>query len=201
MLPVSLSRCLAALLFALAPVLAEADEPQRPIVDLMTTLGPIAIELDAEHAPKTTANFLRYVNEGYYDGLVFHRVIDGFMVQGGGYNKLLDARPTHEPIQNEADNGLKNVRGSIAMARTGEPHSATAQFFINLVDNTSLDHTAPTPEGWGYAVFGRVIAGMEVVDAMAKVPTSARGPFPGDVPDQDILIEKATVRTGAEASP
>ncbi|TAN47989.1 MAG: peptidyl-prolyl cis-trans isomerase [Methylococcaceae bacterium] len=161
-------------------------------VKLQTSLGSIVIQLDREHAPLTTDNFLAYVKEGFYDGVVFHRIIPGFMAQGGGFSADFEQKSTHAPIKNEADNGLKNKRGTIAMARTSDPDSATAQFFINLVDNTALDFTSATPRGWGYAVFGAVTEGMEVVDAMAKVPTGSRGPH-ADVPKTPILIEKATV--------
>lgn len=161
-------------------------------VKLQTSLGNIVIRLDREHAPLTTDNFLTYVKEGFYDGVIFHRVIPGFMAQGGGFTADFDQKSTHAPIKNEADNGLKNRRGTIAMARTSDPDSATAQFFINLADNQPLDFTSATPRGWGYAVFGEVTEGMDVVDAMAKVPTGTRGPH-ADVPKTPILIEKASV--------
>ncbi len=165
----------------------------NPIVELNTGKGTIVLQLDRAKAPKTVENFLRYVKEGHYDGTIFHRVIPGFMIQGGGLTAELREKPTHAPIRNEADNGLKNLRGTIAMARTSDPHSATAQFFINLKDNAFLDHTAPTTQGWGYAVFGKVIEGMDVVDAIARVPTGTQG-FHQDVPKETITIEKATVR-------
>lgn len=162
-------------------------------VQLHTNLGDIVIRLDAEKAPVSTANFLSYVKEGFYDGTIFHRVIPGFMAQGGGFTQDYKQKSTHAPIKNEADNGLVNKRGTIAMARTPDPNSATAQFFINYVDNSFLNYKSPTPQGWGYAVFGEVVKGMEVVDEMAKVPTGAGGPFPTDVPQKAIVIEKATV--------
>jgi peptidyl-prolyl cis-trans isomerase B (cyclophilin B) len=165
----------------------------KPIVELRTTKGTIVLELDRKKAPKTVENFLRYVEEGHYDGTIFHRVIPNFMIQGGGMTADMKEKPTHAPIPNEADNGLKNLRGTIAMARTSDPHSATAQFFINLKDNGFLDHTAPTTQGWGYAVFGRVVEGMDVVDAIARVPTGTKG-FHQDVPKEPIVIEKAVAR-------
>ena len=155
--------------------------------------GVITLELDAEKAPKCTANFLSYVNKGHYDGTIFHRVIPGFMVQGGGFEPGMTQKPTDAPIDNEANNGLKNNHYTIAMARTSDPHSATSQFFINVQDNDFLNHTAPTPSGWGYAVFGKVIEGTEVVDAIAQVATGRRG-FHDDVPKDDVLITKAVLR-------
>ena len=156
------------------------------------TQGVITLELDAKNAPKTTENFLNYVNNGFYDGTIFHRVIKNFMIQGGGFTADMKQKPTNDPIENEGKNGLKNDKYSIAMARTSDPHSATAQFFINVVDNDFLNHTAPNPQGWGYAVFGKVTAGQNVVDEIARVPTSTRG-FYGDVPVDDIVIEKAEI--------
>ena len=162
-------------------------------VKLHTNLGDVVLQLDAVKAPLSTANFLTYVKEGFYDGTIFHRVIPGFMAQGGGFTKDFEQKSTHKPVQNEANNGLPNKRGSVAMARTSDPNSATAQFFINLVDNTFLNHKSPTPQGWGYAVFGEVVEGMDVVDAMAKIPTGRGGPMSSDVPQQPIVIEQATV--------
>lgn len=162
------------------------------MIRFTTNLGVIDIELDHEHAPNTAANFERYVKEGFYDGVIFHRVIKGFMIQGGGFEPGMVQKETHEPIENEAANGLKNDRYTIAMARTMDPHSATAQFFINVADNDFLNHTAPTPNGWGYAVFGKVVAGTDVVDQIAKVKTGQRG-FYGDVPVEDIVIQKAEI--------
>jgi len=167
-----------------------SDTPSK--VKLTTSLGVIIIQLNPEKAPISSANFLTYVNEGFYNNTIFHRVIPGFMAQGGGFDAGLNQKATHDPIKNEADNGLTNKRGSIAMARTNVPDSASGQFFINYKDNASLNHTSPTPSGWGYAVFGEVIEGMDVVDAMAKQPTGNRGGFQ-DVPKTDIIVEKAEV--------
>ncbi len=167
-----------------------SDTPNK--VKLTTTLGTIVIQLDTEKAPVSSKNFIQYVKDGFFDGTIFHRVIPGFMAQGGGFTTDFEQKPTRDPIKNEADNGLKNTRGSIAMARTSDPNSATAQFFINLKDNAFLDHTSPTPNGWGYAVFGQVIEGMDVVDEMAKQPTGNKGPHQ-DVPKTDIVITKAEV--------
>lgn len=153
-----------------------------------TNLGNIELALDDATAPKTVANFLRYVDAGHYAGTIFHRVIAGFMAQGGGYDERYEKKPTNPPVENEADNGLKNVRGSVAMARTGDPHSATAQFFINLVDNTFLNHTAKTSSGWGYTVFGKVTSGMDVVDRMAGLATGPAGPFAKDAPNEQVVI-------------
>ncbi|MFA7679604.1 MAG: peptidylprolyl isomerase [Pigmentiphaga sp.] len=155
-------------------------------------MGRIVLELDDVKAPISTANFLDYVRSGHYDGLIFHRVINNFMVQGGGMTPDMREAPTRAPIQNEANNGLKNTRYSVAMARTPNPHSATAQFFINVQDNGFLNHTAPTAQGWGYAVFGQVVQGREVVDKIKAVPTTQRGPH-RDVPVQPITIQKAEV--------
>ena len=161
-------------------------------VKLTTTLGEIIIQLNPEKAPVSSANFLTYVNEGFYNGTIFHRVIPDFMAQGGGFDTSFNQKAVHAPIKNEANNGLTNNRGTIAMARTNDPNSATAQFFINYKDNSFLNHTSQTPNGWGYAVFGEVIEGMDVVDAMAKQPTGNRGGHQ-DVPKTDIVIEKAEV--------
>jgi len=159
---------------------------------LKTNKGDITLTLDAEKAPKTVANFLAYVNSGHYDGTIFHRVIDNFMIQGGGMAPGMKQKPTQAEIENEANNGLKNVNGSIAMARTSEPHSSSSQFFINVNDNDFLNHTSPTAQGWGYAVFGAVSDGMDVVNAIRKVKTGSSG-FHQDVPTEDVVIEKATV--------
>jgi peptidyl-prolyl cis-trans isomerase B (cyclophilin B) len=164
-----------------------------PQVKLQTTLGDVVLKLNAEKAPISVKNFLAYVKEGHYDGTIFHRVIPGFMAQGGGYTEKFQQKPTHPPIKNEADNRLLNKRGTIAMARTPDPDSATAQFFINYADNGFLDYKSSTPSGWGYAVFGEVVQGMDVVDKMATVPTGRGGPMPTDVPQTPIVIEKATV--------
>lgn len=160
------------------------------MVELQTNHGNIRIELDTEHAPKSSENFLAYVRSGHFDGTVFHRVIDGFMIQGGGFEPGMKQKPTLAPIQNEANNGLKNERYTVAMARTSDPHSATAQFFINVADNAFLDHTAPTAQGWGYAVFGKVVEGQDVVDQIKGVKTGRKG-FHDDVPQEDVVILKA----------
>lgn len=161
----------------------------NPSVEIKTNLGAIQIELYADKAPKTVENFLNYVKDDYYNGTVFHRVIAGFMIQGGGFDQSYAQRPTRQPIENEAWNGLKNIIGTIAMARTNEPHSATAQFFINVANNNFLDYTASTMQGYGYAVFGKVTAGMEVVKNIAGTATGANGPFNRDVPQKMIVIE------------
>ena len=161
-------------------------------VKVTTTLGAFIIRLNTEKAPVSSANFLTYVNEGFYNGTIFHRVIPGFMAQGGGFDTSFKQKAVHAPIKNEANNGLVNSRGTLAMARTNDPNSATAQFFINYKDNSFLNHTSPTASGWGYAVFGEVIEGMDVVDAMAKQATGNRGGHQ-DVPKTDIVIEKAEV--------
>ena len=163
-----------------------------PKVLLKTNHGPIALQLDAAKAPETTANFLQYVRSGFYAGTLFHRVIPGFMIQGGGMTSGMKPKSPGKSIKNEAANGLKNRRGSIAMARTSDPHSASAQFFINLKDNDFLDHTAPNAQGWGYCVFGAVESGMEAVDAIAKVSTGRSG-MHADVPQQEVTIESAEV--------
>lgn len=187
----------AALAFTLAAALgvSQAQPPSKkgnPMIRMTTSQGVIDIELFEKEAPATTANFLQYVKDGFFDGVVFHRVIPGFMVQGGGFAPGMKQKPTRATIQNEADNGLKNKRGTLAMARTSDPHSASAQFFINLVDNSFLDFTAKNDRGWGYAVFGRVTAGMDVVDKIAKAPTANVGGH-GDVPVQDVVIQSAKV--------
>ena len=162
------------------------------MIRFTTNKGVIDIELDHEHAPKSSANFEQYVRDGFYDGTIFHRVIKGFMIQGGGFERGMKEKATRAPIENEAANGLKNNKYTIAMARTSAPHSASSQFFINVVDNDFLNHTAPNPQGWGYAVFGKVTAGQNVVDEIARVPTSTHGYY-GDVPVDDIVIEKAEI--------
>ena len=162
-----------------------------------TSKGTITLELDGEKAPATVANFAEYARSGFYDGTIFHRVIDGFMIQGGGFTKGMNQKETRAPIRNEAMNGLKNARGTIAMARTMVVDSATSQFFINLVDNGFLDFRNPTPQGFGYAVFGKVTKGMEVVDKIAKVPTGNRG-MHQDVPVKPVVIKKVTVEEAAK---
>jgi peptidyl-prolyl cis-trans isomerase B (cyclophilin B) len=169
----------------------------KPQVVLETTLGNITIELDRAKAPMTTKNFLSYVEAGFFDGLIFHRVIPDFMIQGGGFTAEMRQKTTEAPIMNEADNGLKNDRGTLAMARTMDPHSATAQFFINLKDNGFLNFTSQSTQGWGYAVFAKVIEGMDVVDQIAKVKTGSHGPHQ-DVPLDAVIIEKAYVKDAEE---
>ena len=173
----------AGLCFSLAALAA------NPMVEMKTNLGNMTLELYPDRAPKTVANFLRYVKSGFYKGTIFHRVIDNFMLQGGGFDTHLRQKETAAPIPNEANNGLKNAIYTLAMARTMDPDSATAQFFINVRDNDFLDHTAPTPNGWGYAVFGQVVKGQDVVMKIATVPTGAKGPFSSDVPQRDVVIE------------
>ncbi len=161
-------------------------------VILHTNHGAIGIELDAERAPRTTENFLEYARSGHYDNTVFHRVIDGFMIQGGGFEPGMRQKPTRAPIDNEAANGLRNDKYTIAMARTSDPHSATAQFFINVADNDFLNHTAPTAQGWGYCVFGKVVDGTDIVDRIKGVRTGRSG-FHENVPSEDVVIERAEV--------
>ena len=166
------------------------------MVRLHTSLGQITITLDAEKAPKTVANFLEHVKKGHYDGTIFHRVIDGFMIQGGGFEPGMKQKRTGAPVKNEADNGLKNAPYTLAMARTSDPHSATAQFFINVADNDFLNYTGQTPQGWGYCVFGRVTEGQDVVDRIKKVRTGSRAGHQ-DVPQEDVLIEQAEIVVAA----
>ena len=165
-------------------------DASNPLVLLETSSGDILIELFPDKAPKTVENFLEYVDGGFYDNTIFHRVIKGFMIQGGGYGPRMDEKPTREAIENEADNGLKNERGTLAMARTSDPHSASAQFFINLTDNDFLNYTEKNTQGWGYCVFGKVSEGMHVVDAIAKVKTGVQG-MHDDVPTDMVLITSA----------
>lgn len=174
---------------AAAPTPAKAGNPR---VELETSLGKIVIELDTEKAPKTVENFLGYVKSGFYDGTIFHRVIPGFMIQGGGFTADMQQKKTQPPIANEADNGLKNKRGTLSMARTNDPMSATSQFFVNVNDNRSLDYTAKTPGGWGYAVFAKVVEGMDVADKIVNVKRGRRGPY-DDVPEVVVEIKKATL--------
>ena len=182
-------------LLVLLPTLALAAPAPggNPMVKFETSKGTIMLELDQAKAPKTVANFLEYVRGGFYDGTIFHRVIKGFMAQGGGFTANMEEKATRPPIENEAGNGLKNARGSIAMARTNVVNSATAQFFINLVDNGFLNHKGDTPGGFGYCVFGKVVKGMEVVDAIAAIPTGQGGPFGSDVPTETVTIKKASI--------
>ena len=163
----------------------------NPQVELhIANYGVITLELDAAKAPKSVENFLAYVNKGHYNNTIFHRVIPGFMVQGGGFEPGMTQKASDAPIENEANNGLKNANYTVAMARTSDPHSATAQFFINVADNGFLNHTAPSAQGWGYAVFGKVVSGTDVVDKIKAVKTGRSG-FHGDVPKEDVIIEKA----------
>jgi peptidyl-prolyl cis-trans isomerase A (cyclophilin A)/peptidyl-prolyl cis-trans isomerase B (cyclophilin B) len=181
---------IAAAAFATAPALAQR-------VEIDTTAGRIVLELDAKAAPQTVENFLGYVKSGHYDGTQFHRVIDGFMVQGGGYTADFTQKPTRPPVRNEGESstkaGLLNTPGTVAMARTADPHSASAQFFINVADNKFLNYTEPTSRGYGYTVFGKVVEGMDVVNKIAKGPTGSGGPFPKDVPATRVLIKSARV--------
>lgn len=163
-----------------------------PQVELNTNKGRIVLELNTEKAPKTAANFLEYVRDGFYDGVIFHRVIDGFMIQGGGFDENFKEKATRDAIENEADNGLSNDVGTIAMARTQAPHSASAQFFINVKNNSFLNHTSKTAQGWGYAVFGKVVEGMDVVEAIKGVRTGNRG-YHADVPLENVVIESAII--------
>jgi len=190
---VRFSRLLTAALLSwgiLSSALAAAANPQ---VEFKTNVGSFVAELYADKAPATVDNFLRYVNDGFYKGTIFHRVIPGFVVQGGGFSKDFQQKPTREPVKNEAANGLKNETATLAMARTSDPNSATAQFFINLKDNSSLDHRAPNPREYGYTVFGRVVKGMDVVQRIAAIPTGASGPFPAEVPQQTVIVEETKV--------
>lgn len=180
------------LLLFLVPLAVWGEQP-APRVRLATSHGVIVLELYPDKAPKTVANFLDYVRSGFYDGTIFHRVVPNFVVQGGGFDTSFRHKPTKAPVANEATNGLSNLRGTVAMARTAEVHSATSQFFINLKDNTFLDHRDTTPRGYGYCVFGKVVEGMEVVDAIAAIPTGPGGPFPAEVPQKPVVILKAEV--------
>ncbi len=164
---------------------------ESPKVLLSTTHGDMVIELAEDRAPVTVANFLQYVEDGFYDGTIFHRVIEGFMIQGGGFTQDFSRKPTRAAIPNEANNGLRNHRYTISMARTNAAHSATAQFFINSEDNRNLDHTSPTPRGWGYAVFGEVVQGQDIVDKISQVPTGRGGPFSRDTPRKQVVINSA----------
>jgi peptidyl-prolyl cis-trans isomerase B (cyclophilin B) len=168
------------------------QEQANSRVLLSTSHGDIILELDQEKAPISSENFLAYAADGHFDGTIFHRVIPGFMIQGGGFTADMRQKSTKAPIANEADNGLKNGRGTIAMARTSDPHSATSQFFINLTDNAFLDHKGKTPQGWGYAVFGEVVEGMEVVDAIARVATGTSGPH-SDVPKEPVVMDRVSL--------
>jgi len=174
------------------PMTGKPSMTTSPRVKLTTNYGDIVIELDPAKAPKTSENFLTYVRDGFYNNTIFHRVIDGFMVQGGGFEPGMKQKATGAPVENEANNGLKNDKYTIAMARTNDPHSATAQFFLNVANNEFLNHTAPTPQGWGYAVFGKVVEGQDVVDKIKGVKTGNAG-FHQNVPSTDVVIERATI--------
>ena len=165
-----------------------------PVVQLDTNMGAIVIELNEEKAPKTVENFLNYVKSGHYDGTIFHRIIDGFMIQGGGMDAEMNEKGTNKPVENEADNGLKNDAGTIAMARTQDPHSATSQFFVNVKDNDFLNHSGKNMQGWGYTVFGKVTSGMDVIEKMKGVPTGRFG-MHADVPKEPVVINSATIIT------
>ena len=185
-------RAACAALLAVGVSQLPAMAQSAPRVKLATSLGDIVLELDPAKAPKTVENFLNYVKKGFYDNTVFHRVINGFMIQGGGFEPGMKQKQTDAPIENEANNGLKNDKYTLAMARTNDPHSATAQFFINVNDNDFLNHSSPTPQGWGYAVFGKVVQGQEIVDQIKGVQTGSKG-FHQDVPVEDVIIEKAVI--------
>ena len=179
-------------LFASATETSAAEGAKKVQAVMETTKGKIVLELFSDKAPVTVKNFIDYAKSGFYDGTVFHRVIPGFMIQGGGFPPDMGRKETKASIKNEADNGLKNERGTVAMARTPDPDSASSQFFINLVNNASLNHRGKTPDGWGYAVFGKVVEGMDVADSIAKVATGAKGPF-RDVPIDPVIIQKVTI--------
>jgi cyclophilin family peptidyl-prolyl cis-trans isomerase len=182
-----------ALSIGLALILASVPTLAATRVKIQTSQGIIVLDLDEQKAPQTVASFVQYARDGFYDGTIFHRVIGDFMIQGGGFTEDYQRKPTRSPIKNEADNGLKNTRGTIAMARTSDPHSATSQFFINVKDNDFLNYRAPNPQGWGYTVFGQVIEGMDVVDKISRTSTGPGGPFPKDAPQSPIVIEKVVV--------
>ncbi len=196
-----MKRLLTGLLLSAFVLTASAAETgaaaAKPRVKMETSYGDIVLELYPEKAPKTVDNFLRYAEDGFYDGTIFHRVIEGFMIQGGGFTPDMQRKRTRPPVVNEADNGLSNRIGTIAMARTSEPHSASSQFFINVADNTPLDFSGRTPRGWGYAVFGRVVDGMDVVKRIENVATTTRGGH-RDVPEEDVTIQTVS-RVGGEA--
>ncbi len=195
----------AALVFGVAPALAQsADQPptEQPNVIIQTSMGDIGLVLDRAHAPQSVDNFLRYVTEGHYDGTLVYRVVPGFVIQAGSFDSATNTRPTHDPIPLEANNGLSNVRGTIAMARMNDPNSATAEFFINLADNTRLDHQADdTGNTTGYAVFGHVVSGMDVVDKIAAVPLGDGGPMPGAWPLEPVTIEKVSIVAATPPTP
>ncbi|WP_426416815.1 peptidylprolyl isomerase [Aestuariirhabdus sp. LZHN29] len=186
-----MTRCVNAVFLTLLMGFSSLVMAENPKVKLETSKGSFTIELFADKAPKSSDNFLQYVDDGYYNGLIFHRVIPNFMAQGGGFEPGMLRKQTRGAIQNEANNGLKNRRGTLAMARTGDPHSATSQFFINVTDNRNLDFSSESRSGWGYAVFGRVVEGMDVVDRIVMSPSGNRGPFQ-NVPREDIIITRAS---------
>ena len=186
-----LARCFCVVLLSLTGLTSVSADTSTPQVTISTSLGEIVVQLDAQKAPLSVANFLRYVNSGHFEGTIFHRVMPGFMIQGGGFTPEFERRAGAAPINNEADNGLKNDRGTIAMARTQDPHSASSQFFINTVDNIFLNHRAPTVQGWGYTVFGKVVQGMDTVDQISAVPTGQHGRY-SDVPKQPVVIQSVT---------
>lgn len=188
------------LLTALSFLFSAATYAANPQVEIKTNFGNIVLELYPDKAPKTVENFLSYVKDGYYAGTVFHRVIPGFMIQGGGFDRTLKQKPARQPIENEATNGLRNEVGTVAMARTPDPHSASTQFFINVGNNAFLNHTARTSQGYGYTVFGKVVKGMEIVNRIATAPTGPAGPFPSDVPKVDVVIEEVKLITAEPAA-
>jgi peptidyl-prolyl cis-trans isomerase A (cyclophilin A)/peptidyl-prolyl cis-trans isomerase B (cyclophilin B) len=189
--PMHITKLIPVLLLLCSTASSATGETANPHVEIKTNLGSMILELYPDKAPKTVENFLRYVKDGYYAGTVFHRVIPRFMIQGGGLDKDFRQKPTRPPIENEAANGLRNDIGTVSMARTSDPHSASSQFFINVANNAFLNHTAPTPQGYGYTVFGKVIKGMEVANRIAAGPTGPGGPFPADVPRVTVIIEDA----------
>ncbi len=180
------------IVFILLFTLTSNIQAETTMVKMDTNQGTIMLELDADNAPNTVANFLTYAKEGFFDGTIFHRVISNFMIQGGGFTEDMNQKDVHDPIKNEANNGLKNDNGTIAMARTGDPHSATAQFFINVKDNDFLNFSSETAQGWGYAVFGKVTEGMDIVEKIKATETTTKGPYQ-DVPVEAIIIEKVTI--------
>jgi peptidyl-prolyl cis-trans isomerase A (cyclophilin A)/peptidyl-prolyl cis-trans isomerase B (cyclophilin B) len=186
-----IARLVSVLLLLFSTAFSAAGGTANPHVEIKTNLGSMILELYPDKAPKTVENFLRYVRDGYYAGTIFHRVIPRFMIQGGGLDKDFRQKPARPPIENEAANGLRNDIGTVSMARTSDPHSASSQFFINVANNAFLNHTASTPQGYGYAVFGKVIKGMEVANRIAGAPTGPGGPFPADVPRVTVVIEDA----------
>lgn len=188
------------LVLSLSAVAANSP-PANPQVEIRTNMGSFIVELYPENAPGTVQNFLQYVKEGHYDGTIFHRVIPGFMIQGGGFTRQFEEKRTHAPIKNEAGNGLRNGVGMLSMARTADPHSATSQFFINVAENPTLDFKAPTPEGYGYTPFGKVIKGMDVVERITKVQTGPGKPPHADVPVKPVVIERMRLIEAAASAP